>query len=161
MKTKDFPISELFDVSATKSIDKRNIKNLSNGQYDYVGRASENRGIQGHPGHLGFDPYPANTFSVVQIGEVKAVWRENEWYASQNIFMLRPLTNKIVDCFLYIEGAINKCLSKYSGGYISYPTKKSLSNDKISLPVTTVIIPDWAGLEVILTAYAGGGRLPI
>lgn len=85
-----FKIRELFDVSTTKSIDKSKVEFVENGQFDFIGRSSENYGIQGTVNKMEYAPNAANTFSLVQVGESVCLYRERSWYASQNIFILNP-----------------------------------------------------------------------
>ena len=104
------------------------------GDYDFIGRTSVNWGIQGHLEKLEFDPNPKHSFSLVQVGETVALWRENEWYASQNIFMLKPKFDRIKENFLYFQSVINKEMTIYGSEYNSYPTMESLAVTHIVLP---------------------------
>lgn len=152
MKYKNFLLSELFDISTTKSVDKNKIDIKENAPYDFIGRTSSNYGIQGHVDKLDFEPNPKNSFSLVQVGESVALWRKNKWYASQNIFLLNPKLDKIKDVFLYIQTVINKKMSIYGNAYNSYPTIKSLLHTYIELPVKTTYKPDFQ-----LMSEIGGG----
>lgn len=138
MEYKDVLLTELFDISTTKSVDKNKIKMKDNAPYDFIGRTSINYGIQGHIDKLDFEPNPKDTFSLVQVGESIALWREKEWYASQNIFILNPKFNEIKDVFLYFQTVINKTMSMYGKTYNFYPTIKSLSKTYIKLPITEI-----------------------
>ena len=88
MRWKEYLLSDLFDISTTKSVDKNKININNEGVYDFIGRTSVNYGIQGCVDALDYAPNPKNSFSLVQVGETVALWRANEWYASQNIFLL-------------------------------------------------------------------------
>lgn len=136
-------LSDLFEISTTKSIDKNKLELKPTGKYDFIGRTSVNNGIQGKLDKLDYEANPKNTFSLVQIGESIALWREREWYASQNIFILKPKMPEINDTFLYFQTLINKQMSKYGNAYNSYPTMKSLLVTKISVPVTKEDQIDW------------------
>ena len=124
-----------FDISTTKSVDKNKLDFVADGEYDFIGRTSVNWGIQGRLHKLSFEPNPKDSFSLVQVGETVALWREKEWYASQNIFLLNPKINEIKENKLYFQGVINKEMSRYGKEYSSYPTMKSLEATKILLPV--------------------------
>lgn len=87
---KEFRLDELFNIETTKGFDKNKIEFADDAPYDFIGRTSVNWGKQGSVNKLESTPNPKNTFSLVQIGETIALWRENEWYASQNIFLLCP-----------------------------------------------------------------------
>ena len=153
MKIKKYLLSDFFDISTTKSVDKNKIEFKNNAPYDFIGRTSTDWGVQGTVEKLDFAPNPKDSFSLVQVGETVALWREKEWYASQNLFLLKPKVSKIKDTFLYFQAVINKEMSSYGNAYNSYPTMKSLNKTNIFLPVTTKYIPDFESLEIL----AGGG----
>lgn len=132
---KEFALETLFDISTTKGIDKGKLTFCENGEYDFVGRQVDNYGIQGTLNALIFPANPKNTFSLVQVGNSLARFRERAWYASQNIFILKPTDNRIIDNHLYFEAILNKMMSKYGDGYSNYPTLKSLELELIKLPV--------------------------
>lgn len=130
----------MFEVKTSRSVDKGHIivydkKNNTNVKYDFIGRTSVGNGIQGYVENLGFEPNPQNSFSVVQVGENIAQFRNNEWYASQNIFILLPKDDKMVKNHYFVVSAINSTLKLYQGGYSNYPTLEKLRNDIVYLPV--------------------------
>lgn len=153
MKMKEYLLNDFFDISTTKSVDKNKIEFKNNAPYDFIGRTSTDWGVQGTVDKLDFAPNPKDSFSLVQVGETVALWREKEWYASQNLFLLKPKAPKIKDTFLYFQAVINKEMSSYGNAYNSYPTMKSLNKTSILLPVKTTLIPDFESLEIL----AGGG----
>ena len=153
MKLKKYLLRDLFDIATTKSVDKNKIEFDVNAPYDFVGRTSVNWGVQGFVDKLNFEPNSKDSFSLVQIGETVALWREKEWYASQNLFILQPKLPKIKDVFLYFQAVINKEMSLYGNAYNSYPTKNSLNKTYISLPVKTTYIPDFD----LMASLVGGG----
>ncbi len=131
----DILLSELFTISTTKGVDKGKIQvSEHSGKYAFIGRTPVNNGIQGYTDYLGFAPNPKNTFSVIQIGENIAQYREQEWYASQNLFLLTPKQHKILDTRMFIIASINCALKIYTGAYNSYPTLAKLKETTISLP---------------------------
>lgn len=134
MRYEKYLLSSFFNISTTKSVDKNKLNMSNDGQYDFIGRTSVDWGIQGHLDKLDFEPNPKDSFSLVQVGETIALWREKEWYASQNIFLLNPKFDCIKDNFLYFQGAINKEMINYGSDYNSYPTMKSLAATYITLP---------------------------
>lgn len=132
---REFEIKDLFRVSTSKSIDKGKL-NFTNSGIQFIGRTTTNNGVQGNIKKQNFEPNPKNTFSVSQIGVINAQFREKEWYASQNMFVLtaKQENQNLVENFKYITTAINKGLTLFSGGYSSYPTQKTLEKLKITLP---------------------------
>ncbi|MDD6451008.1 MAG: restriction endonuclease subunit S, partial [Lachnospiraceae bacterium] len=139
---KEFDLPILFDISTTKSVDKNKLDFVADGEYDFIGRTSVDWGLQGKLHKLSFEPNPKDSFSLIQVGETVALWREREWYASQNLFLLNPKIDKIKENKLYFQGAINKEMSRYGKEYNSYPTMKSLAVTKIFLPVIENSDPD-------------------
>lgn len=78
-------------------------------------------------------PNEANTISISQVGTITAQIRKNRWYASQNIFILKPKDSRYLS--FGVLTAINKVLSgTYSDGYANYPTLEKLDALSISLP---------------------------
>ena len=165
----EFQLRDLFSLSTTKSVDKNKLKFVDDGLYDFVGRTSVNWGVQGIVEKLEFLPNPKDCFSLVQVGESVALWRERKWYASQNIFMLKPKFEEIAKNHLYFQTSINKEMTRYGKDYSSYPTMKSLNKTTIYLPIQTdssnhpVIdlthkyhpegfVPDWEYMEKYIRA---------
>lgn len=153
MKWGKYLLSDFFDIKTTKSVDKNKIEFQDNAPYDFIGRTSTDWGVQGTVDKLDFPPNPKDSFSLVQVGETVALWREKEWYASQNLFLLQPKLAKIKDVFLYFQTVINKEMSLYGKDYNSYPTMKSLNKTHISLPVKTKYVPD----VNLMSEIIGGG----
>lgn len=146
---KAFKIGELFDVRTSKSIDKEDLKVTSNkvSSFQFIGRTSVNNGIQAYTEKLSFQPNPANTFSVIQVGESVMQFRDAQWYSSQNIFILSPLDNRLITCKLYVIASTNKALTRFNGGYNDYPTLKSLKDLCITLPTLRNGEVDFAFME--------------
>lgn len=151
MKWKKCLLSDFFDIKTTKSVDKNKIEFQDNAPYDFIGRTFTDWGVQGTVDKLDFPPNPKDSFSLVQVGETVALWREKEWYASQNLFLLQPKLAKIKDVFLYFQTVINKEMSLYDTAYNSYPTMKSLSQTYISLPVKDSEEIDWDYMQERIT----------
>ena len=131
-----YRLNKLFDIKTSKSIDEGKIT-LSNIQspdtIEFVGRTRENNGIKGYTSVSAIQPNEANTISISQVGTITAQIRKNKWYASQNIFILKPKNSKYLS--LGVLTAINKVLSgTYSDGYANYPTLEKLDTLSISLP---------------------------
>ena len=168
-EAREFQLIELFTISTTKGIDKNKINFEIDAPYDFVGRTSVNWGTQGTSQKLEYQANPKDSFSLVQVGESVALWREKEWYASQNLFLLNPKLPEIKDIFLYLQTAINKEMSRYGKAYNSYPTLKSLNKTNILLPIQTTsekepvideekryhpegYVPDWEYMEKYIRA---------
>ncbi len=124
----------MFTVEISKGIDKNKIKFIQNGTYDFIGRTSVNYGIQGFVDKMGYEPNDENTFSIAQIGETVALFRKKKWYSSQNMFVLTPINQFIIDNHLFFESVFRKSLKKYSDAYV-YPTLNELKNIILKLPL--------------------------
>ena len=105
-----------------------------NGEYEFIGRSREYNGVQGKMEKLHFEPNPANTFSLAQVGETVCLFRDKKWYASQNIFILSPIMEGFAKQYKFITASINKALYPYRSAYI-YPTLPEVKNITIKLPV--------------------------
>lgn len=125
----------MFYVKTTKSIDKNKITFSRDGDYDFIGRSNIDNGVQGKVNYLGYAPNAKDTFSLVQVGETICLFRNNEWYASQNIFILSPKITYLSRQFLFTTATINKALYKYRSAYV-YPTLEEVKRIKVEFPQT-------------------------
>jgi len=123
----------LFVVSTSKSKDKNKINFDKNGQYEFIGRTSVNYGVQGYLNKLEYEPNPKNTFSLAQVGETVALFRDKEWYGSQNMFVLTPKQIEITKNHLFFESVFYRALRKYSEAY-TYPLLEDVKELMITLP---------------------------
>ena len=136
VKWGQYRLNELFDIETSRSTDKNKITFIPNGEFDFVGRSRINNGVQGTIDKL---PYKANskeTFSLVQIGESVCLYRNKDWYASQNIFVLTPKIIELTKSHIFITTAINKALHEYASAY-TYPTLDVVKNIVVQLPTTS------------------------
>ncbi|WP_236686663.1 restriction endonuclease subunit S [Streptococcus phocae] len=127
-------MNKLFTIKTTKGYDAGKMDFLSNkkGTYEFIGRTQTNYGLQGYVRKLDTEPNTANCISISQIGAIHAQIRKQKWYSSQNMFILIPTMEKLINQWLIV--AINRMLAKYSG-YSSYPTLSSLKEESILLPI--------------------------
>lgn len=123
----------MFDVTTSKGYDagKLNFVNKNENAFEFVGRTKENYGVQGYIGKLKTNPNSENTISVSQVGAVHAQLRLNKWYSSQNVFVLSPKYEELIN--LLVVTAIDKILVNY-GGYSSYLTLETLKEHNITIP---------------------------
>lgn len=126
----------MFEVKISPSIDKGKISLRTSGEFEFIGRSRVNNGIQGYTNKLSYEPNKSKTFSVSQVGTIVAQFRQKRWYSSQNIFILSVKHDtEIINNWLYILSSLNKALQRFDGGYSNYPTKSSLSNLQLTLPI--------------------------
>lgn len=143
-----YRIGDLFEIKISKSVNKIDLNFTCDGKYDFIGRTSTNNGVQGHIEQIKISPNSKQTFSVAQIGENVCLYRDNEWYSSQNIFCLTPKYIELIQCNKFITPVITKQLKATFGldAYSNYPTLKTLSTLIIKLP-TQDGKPDWDYME--------------
>ena len=135
VKWGEYKLGDLFYVKTTKSIDKNKITFSRDGDYDFIGRSNIDNGVQGKVNYLGYVPNAKDTFSLVQVGETICLFRNNEWYASQNIFILSPKITYLSRQFLFTTATINKALYEYRSAYV-YPTLEEVKRIKVVFPQT-------------------------
>ncbi|UUM19745.1 MULTISPECIES: restriction endonuclease subunit S [unclassified Mycoplasma] len=132
---KEFKISDLFSIKSSIGYDEGSLKFVDNSlkAFEFIARTKVNYGVKGYIEKQETEPNEKDVISIIQIGDIVAQIRKNEWYSSQNIFILKPRDKRLLTQF--VVSAINKMLERYRGGYSSYPTLKTLIEDKICLPV--------------------------
>ena len=134
---KEYKLGDLFEVKTSKWLDIWKINFFETkieDTFEFIWRTQEKYWVQWYVKHQWFDPNDSWVISVSQIGSVHAQLRKNQWYSSQNIFVLTPTDEKLFWNFLI--SAINKTLSQFWTWYTYYPTLKSLSELIIKLPTT-------------------------
>lgn len=146
---KEFKLEDLFMISISLSVDKTAFEFDDSYDIDFIGRTSISNGIQGKLYELKYAPNEAGTYSVTQIGTKVCQYRENRWYASQNIFKLVPLDKAMNKASKFLTTVITQALKcTYSDDtYSSYPTLKNLRQQEIKLPVDDHENPDWNYME--------------
>lgn len=119
-----------FDEGKLKLISKKR-KNL----IEFVGRTKVDNGVKGYIERLKIIPNDKDVISISQVGTITAQIRNSLWYASQNIFILKPKKEQERMVSLFGVSAINKALSQFSDGYSYYPTLETLNDLVIKLPI--------------------------
>ncbi len=142
-------MENLFEISTSKSYDagKLDLQKTKSeiDCFEFIGRTKTNYGLQGYVRKQDKEPNLAGVISISQIGEVNAQIRKELWYSSQNIFILTPQNENLVNN--YVITCINKFLTKYGKDYTYYPTLKSLNQEKITLPTTAKGTIDFSYME--------------
>lgn len=149
---KKFKVGELFEVCTTTGFDAGKLV-FSNEGTPFIGRTDNNYGFQGYVnGMFSVNSNPANVISISQIGSQSAQYRKESWYASQNMFYVELLDrNLTLYVGLFFVSIFNKLLEQYSG-YTSYPTKNSIFDWIIDLPITSANKPDFEWMSVYIKA---------
>lgn len=140
----------MFTVQTVKSIDEGKltlVDHKQDGLFEFVGRTRVENGIKGYTKKLDIKPNPKDVISITQIGTIVAQLRNQEWYASQNIFSLTPKEGYKKLISLYGVASVDTALrATFSDGYANYPTLDKLKNLKIKLPTRNGEI-DFAFME--------------
>lgn len=133
----EFKLEDLFDIIGTKSLDSNAIDFTKTG-INFVGRTSENNGIQGKIQKRYFEPNEPFSITATVIGNYKYVkFQVEPYYCSQNINKLTPkiiITKWNKKIAYYFVSNIQKFVSLYDkqqGGYKLEDIKKH----KIELPL--------------------------
>ena len=150
-----FALDELFEIKTSPwlniwsiTVKRENVWGL---YYEFIWRTQENYWIQGYIElQEKIKPNEWWVISVSQVGSVHAQLRNKSWYGSQNIFILKPLNEKLLN--QYLITAINKKLNKYNISYTTFPTLKTLKEEEISLPVNSNNQIDYPLIETYIKA---------
>lgn len=157
---KKFKLSSMFDVTTSKSVDRRYLDFVDDSDaVNFVGRGTLNNGIQGRilPEHVSFKPNSAYTMSLSQIGNNWATWHDTPWFASQNVFVLTPISEKLAGrkARYFIQSVINRNLIMYYNcGYEKYPKQSDIRDMVLTLPVDSSGNPDWQYMDEYIAKLA-------
>lgn len=153
---KDFRIGELFDIT-TGSLLK--IKEIPDGPVPRISVRSDNNGILGY-----FDTdgnpdarHVENFISVNFFGN--AFYHPYRASLEMKVHCLKLKGRELTEQLgLYLTAALNKVFAQQGYSYGEQLSSSDLKNQdlRISLPVTTVMIPDWHLLETLLKVHGGG-----
>ncbi|MDU6877860.1 MAG: restriction endonuclease subunit S [Clostridium botulinum] len=133
----DYRIKDLFYVEGTKSLDSNAIDFTETG-INFVGRTSENNGIQGKIQMRSFKPNNPFTITATVIGNYKYVkFQKEPYYCSQNINKLTP--KRIIERWnekiaYFMIASIQNFVSLYDGQQGGYKLE-DIKNHVIELPL--------------------------
>lgn len=131
---KAFKLSEIFNIVGTKSLDAGHLTFKDKG-YNFVGRTSDNNGIQGKIDKQDFEPNEPYTITATVIGNYKYAKVQTEpYYCSQNINKLIPRDKSIpIKSLYYLAAYVQRFISNWNGQQGGYKLDE-LKNHIISLP---------------------------
>lgn len=154
-KIKDFRVGELFNVT-TGSLLKA--EDMRDGNIPRISVRSDNNGILGY-----YDTkenqsarHAENFISVNFFGN--AFYHPYEASLEMKVHCLKLKDRELTEQLgLYLTAALNKVFAQQGYSYGEQLSSSDLKNQdlRISLPVTTVIMPDWAMLETLLKVHGG------
>lgn len=159
-----FRFGDVFTVLPTKKISipgKAYVMDndiiTEDGIVPYIAAISTNNGIKGYSKYEANNDGGCITLSTTADSSNTVFYQESDFIGRQQIAAIRRKDGCAMNhCIgLYISAVIRKLTSQFN--YNNKLTKNYMLDMRISLPVTTVIVPDWLTLEALLTANGGGG----
>lgn len=126
---KEFQIGRVFKTNIAKSVD---YSNTEAGDNLYIGRTSENNGVQGKV--LNQPVEEGNCIIIGMVGENWAFYQTQPFVASQNIFVLR---NKHLNHYtaMFLCSVLNKCVEVFRDTYSLPLGKEKMNVRNIKLPI--------------------------
>ena len=141
----EFYVSEVFDkIYIAQSTD---LNKLDVGETVFIGRSSENNGLQDFVNIEKKKIVAKNCITVSMVGEPRAFYQQYSFTCSQNILILRNDTYLNKSIALYLCSIINNYLIDKGYGY-GYPVGlKRILRNKILLPIDSEDNPNWQFME--------------
>jgi hypothetical protein len=127
---KNFKISEIFEVTGTKTTKIHKLKEIGYGLYPYITTSSKNFGQNGM-----FDYYTENGHVLTLESAVNGVcfYQENKFSASDHVEKLTPKFNVSKEFLIYVSVLINR--QNFRFNYGRKANQDRIKNMVISLPV--------------------------
>lgn len=145
-----FTVGKIFIVTRAKGIPAK--KDLIEGNIPYVTRTTSNNGYMGTCGNAD-KINPGNCITIG--GETGVAFYQPAAFVAGNNMCRLSIDGLTENHYLYLAGVLNKLTKNYS--YSNARTLECIKKEQIPLPVTTVMVPDWTALEVLLRLIRGGG----
>src|SRR5699024_8545535 len=160
MPIKEFLLSQIAKLHYGNKFDK-NKMTYARPDVNFVSRTAANNGISDVVDRIdGVTPYPAGCVSLAFGGSIGSCFLQDKpFYTGQNVGVIEFSPDVPHEAKLYFVTALEKvCKAKYVT--FSDEINKHFKTDlAVSLPVTTVMVPDWAALETLLKCYGGGAEM--
>lgn len=157
MPIKEFLLSQIAKLHYGNKFDK-NKMTYARPDVNFVSRTAANNGISDVVDRIdGVTPYPAGCVSLAFGGSIGSCFLQDKpFYTGQNVGVIEFSPDVPHEAKLYFVTALEKvCKAKYVT--FSDEINKHFKTDlAVSLPVTTVAMPDWAALETLLKVHGGG-----
>lgn len=160
MQIKEFLLSQITKLHYGNKFDK-NKMTYARPDVNFVSRTAANNGISDVVDRIdGVTPYPAGCVSLAFGGSIGSCFLQDKpFYTGQNVGVIEFSPDVPHEAKLYFVTALEKvCKAKYVT--FSDEINKHFKTDlAVSLPVTTVMVPDWAALETLLKVHGGGAEM--
>lgn len=158
--TKEFLLSQIAKLHYGNKFDKNKMTHAQP-DVNFVSRTAANNGISDVVDQIdGVTPYPAGCVSLAFGGSIGSCFLQDKpFYTGQNVGVIEFSSDVPHEAKLYFVTALEKvCKAKYVT--FSDEINKHFKTDlAVSLPVTTVMVPDWAALETLLKVHGGGAEM--
>lgn len=158
--TKEFLLSQIAKLHYGNKFDK-NKMTYAQPDVNFVSRTAANNGISDVVDRIDdVTPYPAGCVSLAFGGSIGSCFLQDKpFYTGQNVGVIEFSPDVPHEAKLYFVTALEKvCKAKYVT--FSDEINKHFKTDlAVSLPVTTVAMPDWAALETLLKVHGGGAEM--
>lgn len=154
---KNFRIGDVLNIDSTKGIYHACNVHVEpvqvKGSHPYVVRTSQNNGLRGYIKADERTLNPGETISFAQ-DTAQMFYQKKPYFTGNKVKVMsikgHAMTENIA---LFLITCLNKAFSMFGWGQ-SYDVK-ILSDVTLSLPITTITVPDWAMLETLLKIYGG------
>ena len=157
VRYKDFRTGDVLNIDSTKGIYHAcNVQVESTqveGSHPYVVRTSQNNGLRGYIRADERTLNPGNTISFAQ-DTAQMFYQKEPYFTGNKVKVMSIKGHEMTENIaLFLITCLNKAFSMFGWGQ-SYDVKL-LSDVTLSLPVTTVMMPDWTMLETFLKVHGG------
>lgn len=160
MQIKEFLLSQITKLHYGNKFDK-NKMTYARPDVNFVSRTAANNGISDVVDRIdGVTPYPAGCVSLAFGGSIGSCFLQDKpFYTGQNVGVIEFSPDVPHEAKLYFVTVLEKvCKAKYVT--FSDEINKHFKTDlAVSLPVTTVMVPDWAALATLLKCHGGGAEM--
>ncbi len=137
-----FNLSDLFDITGSKSFTKATISKYGLGKYPYIVTSSENNGVQGFYNHYTED---GNILTIDSATVGSCFYQCLKFSASDHVEKLIPNFKMNKYIALFLTTTLN--LEKYRYGYGRKFSQTRIKQTKIRLPADKNNQPDWQFME--------------
>ncbi len=135
---KEFYLSDLFEISGSKTTSVEELEGFGNGKFPYVTTKASDNGVDGFYDHYTED---GNCLTVDSAVLGYCAYQELPFSASDHVEILRPKFQMNQNIALFFVTIINMDTYRYSYG--RKRSQKQIKRDIVKLPVDASGNPDW------------------